>query len=475
MKKKYSLSCAALLASLAINAQIIETTILEENFDDQQADQAIILLGEASSSYVTTDYMIGQSTNVFNLGNYGLGGQEPNGLELQLGQSAPGPKDSVSINFEIGANQQNGSVFPEWFNGELMFISDRFEYFQLQQSQSAVEINGHSEFILSGLSSYNDVSGVATRSYSFHESSTAEIFTYSTSFYITATNQTTQNFCEGQDPYFVSECICIDEGQPESPEYQDCISQLSGLLYNFQPDQVGIDNLVATAYQHAGCTDSESLNYDPTASEDDQSCVTPEDLINVFNATITIPEGIDTTENPIRETIISSPLLYCGIDFTRSVDEATIISNELFTPDSIRVTWQIKQGENTFTIEMNHPIQQIGNVLTYLTVYCEASTLSKEEQARNGGFDSMTFGSVFTNQGVVTDIFASSDKNKIGFYPNPVTGNIVTLSENANWTLLTAEGQAVTSGSGNTVSLTNQATGTYILQIGQERSMLVKF
>ena len=483
MKKNYALSFTAILASLAISAQSIETPLVSEDFEGESIHQSILLTGDAQASYISSDYSVdqNQSIRLLDLSQYGSGGNEPAGMSILYGQTNQGPfspLDSVSASFDIGPDQTSGSsAFGEWINGELQYSSTEFSTVFLQSSSTIIDVSANSLFTVSGITEYDEQTFKATtKKYAVPRGDTElSVFTYNSAFSIQAMNQTTQKICTDTDPFIIAECICIDEGEPGSTEYDNCVNELIGSLYQFQPKRIGIDNLVATAWYHDGCLDQAALNYDSTATYNNNSCVYAEDLIDIEGAPITVPEGIDTTENPIQETLISDPILYCAVDFTSAVDGAVIVSNELFTADSIRVTWEISQSNQTFTIVTDHAIEEVGTILMYVTLYCESTPASKDEQARGNGFDSMTFGSVFTNQGVITDVFASNEEIKIGFFPNPVTGNTISLLENASWVLLSNDGQKLSSGSGIEVNMSDFAAGTYILQINQERSIIVKF
>lgn len=74
---------------------------------------------------------------------------------------------------------------------------------------------------------------------------------------------------------------------------------------------------------------------------------------------------------------------------------------------------------------------------------------------------------------VVTSIPHNSNLSTISISPNP-TKNKVRLSENANWSLFTAQGQLLEEGKGNVVDLSTYTHGMYIIQIGSQSFKIIK-
>lgn len=234
----------------------------------------------------------------------------------------------------------------------------------------------------------------------------------------------------------------------------------------------GIDDVNVTRFFEVGCTNPDALNYNEFAQSGGQ-CVLPEDLRDIPNAPVYVPEGIDTLSEPIQETIISEVIEFCDLDYEVATDQVSIASQELFVPDSVRITWNIEQGENTYVLETEHYITSTGNIKAYLTIYCEQLGSKNTQQKTVGNYNAETFGVVFNNAGVVTNTF-DIPSNELSFYPNPVSGNEFTLSMEANWEIYTTEGELLDQGTSKTIKLTNISNGTYILNANGQRSVLVK-
>lgn len=71
---------------------------------------------------------------------------------------------------------------------------------------------------------------------------------------------------------------------------------------------------------------------------------------------------------------------------------------------------------------------------------------------------------VFVNCGSETLSIPSQDKNEFTIYPNPVT-NILNLSEETSWILLSPMGQQLETGIGKTINMSKRTSGLYFVKV----------
>lgn len=108
------------------------------------------------------------------------------------------------------------------------------------------------------------------------------------------------------------------------------------------------------------------------------------------------------------------------------------------------------------------------------TTMSEKMTLSSGQQIirlsiENDGFniDKIEF-----SEANVTGVENLFDTNALTVYPNPSNGGLFHLSETKDWKVYTTQGLLISEGTSKDINLPDQASGTYLLEVGSSRTLI---
>jgi hypothetical protein len=115
------------------------------------------------------------------------------------------------------------------------------------------------------------------------------------------------------------------------------------------------------------------------------------------------------------------------------------------------------------------------NINEELTIPYQVDNLPWTKMNGNGVADlpPYSISIVSIPKSVVTSIDQNAQVSTLSISPNP-TKNKVTLSENAEWSLFTTQGQLLKTGNGNLIDLSTYINGMYIIQANSQSFKIIK-
>lgn len=141
-----------------------------------------------------------------------------------------------------------------------------------------------------------------------------------------------------------------------------------------------------------------------------------------------------------------------------------------FTPPP-GYTLEANERENININEASDVAFGVNGKFIYLTnqnsnVKCDANTFGSDPEV---GYVKKCF----IRKAIITSIDGSVDESELAVFPNPSIDGIYHLSEAVSWNVFTIDGQIILSGSEQTVDLTNQSGGVYILKTSRNTIRLI--
>ncbi len=214
---------------------------------------------------------------------------------------------------------------------------------------------------------------------------------------------------------------------------------------------------------YGGCSDPESLNYNPLATVlDSLDCVYAEDENTRF---------IDENEIPgeIVDTVAVKPVEACDLTAGVEITSAIISNITSLGRDSVTAHWEITQDGKVFHFDVNYAVSQEGVTLFYLSIVCKNGTLRSTQNNITGFTVSAVYNVNFDD---LTHIIpAEATASNVLAYPNPFSNwlNIMLKdAKNANIALYSLDGKTIANFHNESevqIATSNLPAGSYVVKV----------
>ena len=239
-------------------------------------------------------------------------------------------------------------------------------------------------------------------------------------------------------------------------------------IADYQADAVWgtFTNIVETGFVY-GCTDPKSLNYNPDATDSDNSCVYANEE-NIFETEITV--------TPV-DIVGARPQEDCRLIAGLKITSATITGITPISGKKIIVHWKIVQDDNIVIYDVEYTVTKEGVNLFYLSIICKEGAV-RAKSLRSGTDENTdvigyTVSATFNVENLPSSINQPKETSNLVVYPNPTTG-IVNIGQQAEIKVYSLQGTLLQETFGTQVNLSAYPQGVYQLQENGQTVKVVK-